>query len=331
MNDIIVRDYMPYDEYEIVDLLNIVHPALPRSLSYWRWSNTDCYNKDFVSVVLVDKNVDKIVGHYSIMSRLLAYKGDFYPIGFCQQAIIHPTYRNFKNVISLCEYAFLKAKEKYKLLFAFPNNNIYPIYLKFFHWEEIEAFKADTILLDEIEIEDKSSFSVKRLYSFGNDTLITKDLLGDVDGFFLYKDSNFLEWRFFQNPVNNYMVLGAFSEEVSKLQGYLVVKFYENPYTREIIAHFIDYAACDCSINILQSLIIETKKILLFYNIKEVVFWNKSNQVFRDFFSKFSHNNCKECFVTNMGFYLLDDIGINQDYLGHIKNWNFTMADSDAF
>lgn len=317
-----IRDYTPGDENGIALLFSSSDPRHPRNISYWRWSNSDSVNKDFLSAVAEYEG--KIVAHYSLMGIDVLYGTQVWKVGFGQQAVVHKNFRNLTVVCELAKHIFTKAQEKYEFLYAFPNNEFFPIKTTLLGWQAVGVFGSDAIDLDTSDFKKNHSIGIKPIFKFDSNIYsATKD--NNKDHIYFSKNPAFLNWRFFSHPLNYYFVFGAYDN--NKNVGYIVLKFYYNNELRKNIGHIVDYEVKDSDINVLSSLLYESKNFFLFNDVKEIVFWNR-NLRNKDFFDKvISKQNSG--FMTNFGLLLFDQKKCNVAL--DLGKWSFTMANSDAF
>lgn len=317
-----IRDYAPGDENGISLLFNSSDPKHPRNISYWRWSNSESVNNDFLSAVAEYEG--KIIAHYSLMGIDVLYGAQVWRVGFGQQAIVHKNFRNLTIICELTKHIFAKAREKYEFLYAFPNNEIFPIKTTLLGWQAVGAFGANVIDLDTSEFTKDHSIDIKPIFEFNNNIYnVPKD--NNNAYIYFFKNPAFLNWRFFSHPLNYYFVFGAYKN--NKNVGYIVLKFYYNNELRKNIGHIVDYEIQEFDVNVLSSLLYESKTFFLFNNVKEIVFWNRNLRNINFFDKVISKKDSG--FMTNFGLLLFDlkKYSVALD----LGKWSFTMANSDAF
>jgi hypothetical protein len=313
---IIYKSAQTQEVEEIATLFNVADPSHSRNAKYWQWSNVNTpFGKSISSIA---KTENQTIAHYSLMPMKFFVQGDIFLAGFGQQAIVHKKFRNLKIITTLTNKVFEKAKGEFFFLFAFPNDNFFPIYTQLLGWKEIDVFCADVIDIRSFDISIDSDIEIRKIEVFPKIDWFENDKLSIG----LQKDSDYLNWRFTGHPTNHYIVFGAFNKD--ECIGYLVVKVYAKN-EDILLGHLIDFDTKGKDEHILSSLLHEGRDFFNLHNIKEIVFWNR-DIAFKKFFRKF---------ITGEGFKTNMVILSNQEGLSKIlldkNNWSFTMAISDAF
>ncbi len=300
---------------EITSLFNAVVPELARSVAYWQWSNqtSPCGR----SLSAVTKCNGKIVAHYSVMPVDFYIDGKPVVLGFGQQAVVHKDFRNLKIITDLMGFIFGDIHKKFPYVYAFPNDNFFCVKKRLLGWRETEVFLADVMRVKDIHVTG-TAIEVKPMDSFPGLDWLNKNIKGNG----LRRSAAFLNWRFFQHPINHYTVLGAYDS--GACVGYLVLKLYGRQEDNALIGHLVDFDATNKDIAILKSLLTEAKNFFEFYGVEEIVFWNK-DLGFKEFFHGLISG---QGFKTNMCVFA----GKNGPGSAITKeSWSLTMAASDAF
>jgi GNAT superfamily N-acetyltransferase len=295
-----------FDKSDIVTLFISSDPRHQRSVSYYDYSNTTPFGEGICVVAKDDE--DRVLGHYSIIPLEFHFGDEKLKVGYAQQAIVHKEYRNLQLISKLHNFAIEQAKEKFDFLFAFSNDNFMKVKKMLFKWKDLESFNTDVLYLKDLDI--KSNNEVVSINCFTNGVQSSDDL------FTLNKSKEYLNYRFFQHPINHYKVFGV--KEAEDIVGYIALKFYKAE--DELIGHFIDFEAKNEKV--LESLLSASKEYFSFYGVKKVLFWNRG--VYKDTLQKFIK---EESFKTN--FLLYDFTGKSEFY--DKEKWNLSMSLSDAF
>lgn len=321
-NDIIIREYQDRDEQGITLLFNTSDPRHQRNIGYWKWSNPNSVNHDFLSAVAEYKG--EIVAHYSLLGVDASYKQRILRVGFGQQAVAHKKFRNLNIIVNLASYIFRMAEGKYAFLYAFPNDTFFPVKTSLLGWHKAGIFNADVIDLKSLNIKNSGNITVRQINRFEHalDNLFDQN---DEDRLYFKKSARFLNWRFFAHPINYYVVYAAYLK--NEIVGYIVLKIYYQEGLARSIGHFVDYEVKDADTDILDSLLKRSKEFFLFHGVNEIVFWNRSLR-HKAFFERFITKQ-NSGFKTNCGILLFDTA--NCGALLNIDNWSFSMANSDAF
>ncbi len=327
MDDIIVREYTAGDEHNITDLLMISGPHL-RTVDYWRWSNIQTPFSKSICVVL--ETQDKMIaGNYSVMPVKLFCNGEVYNAGFGAQLVIHPQFRNFKLLWKLLSFAWEKCTQySIDFIFAFPNDNIWPIKHKMMDWKLVKEFRAlelnisvgfehdkDAALLPQAEFE-----RITDLKGFENtiDNIWDEHRINMKSNIYIEKDSKFVSWRFFRHPLHHYPFFLV--KNNGKFIGWVALKFYTENGVR--YGHIIDAVS---PIKEHYSLI--ARKAINFFkkhNTDKVSLWCRE-----DLKILFKELGFQETgFTTNFGVKVIKRC---PDVVTDINAWDLTMSCSAAF
>lgn len=293
------------DIADITTLFLTADPRHQRSSVYYKHSNSTPFGE---GVQIVAKDGDNIIGHYAIAHLQFSYQGKIYNIGYAQQAIIHPKYRNLKLITQLHNKAMQKADEHFDAVYAFSNDEFIQVKKQLFGWEDMGSFHADVLKLDSLSFT--SHYQVKALTSW------RKSITIDTNYFTLLKSTKYLNHRLAQHPISHYK---NFEVDEKEATGYITLKFYLNE-NRKLIGHFIDYEAS--SEKVLSSLLHKAKEYFSFYGVEEVHFWNYGK--FQYFFEPYIQS---KSFKTNFLVYHFN----KENVLPSPQVWSRSMILSDAF
>ncbi len=305
------------DAVSITTLFNAASPAHCRNVSYWKWSNLATpFGKSLAAIARID---GRVIAHYSIVPTEFLMEDRPITVGFCQQAVVQKEYRSLEVIMNLMGFVVQEGRKQFPFMYAFPNDNFFPVKKKFFHWDEVDVFPADAVKVEDLLFLKPASVAINELNIFPEIGWFSQN----ISGLSIRKTTEYLNWRFFRHPINHYIVWGAFDQ--GRLVGYLVLKMYLRTEDNDLIGHFVDFDSKDADPSILRSMISAAGAFFKSYGITEVVFWNR-DQRFKDLFRSFVTG---QRFKTNLG------ILINDKNLGTIakdkERWSFTMSASDSF
>lgn len=317
-NQIKTHFYQPDDEYQITTLFLSSDPRHTRSVHYWKWANSGRFNSDFISSVARFKN--QIIGHYSLAGTPVKFGNQAFTAGFGQQAVTHKRFRSLSLLNDIYSKAYIKSKVCYDFLFAFPNDQFFPIKTQVFNWQAVSQFEAKVIQTQSIRKPTRSNYHIRQILKFQPETCVQNKNLSNL--FFIPKSSELLNWRIFDHPINHYTVLGAYDNNV--VLGYIILKLYESG--DGTVGHFIDYETRNHDPDILAGLVSEAKSFFEFHNISKIIFWN-TKKPYDTFFQPLLEK--EGAFTTNFGIHL-NNPDVPTDIL-NMENWSISMIDSDAF
>ncbi|MCG8565874.1 MAG: hypothetical protein MI747_12410 [Desulfobacterales bacterium] len=312
------RPYQDGDEHGITTLFLSSDPRHSRSVQYWNWSNSQRWNQDYLSQVSESQN--RIIGHYAFAGVPVYYKNRRLRVASSQQAVIHKNHRDLSTLVTLYQEIEKRAAQRYDFVFGFPNDHIFPIKTTLFQWVEIAEFQAHEIPVTALPKTGKAPLKIREIHSFPVDFTAP----GPEDKFHVLRSADFLNWRFFNHPINHYTLLGAYHGET--LVGYLVLKLYMPRDGSGPVGHFIDYAARRGDTSILSPLLAEARRFFQFNGIQTILFWNRLHP-YVEFMGALCNGN--RGFSTHLGIRNFNpELAPAATALG---NWSFSMADSDAF
>lgn len=218
-----IEKYKSGDEDAILELFTASF-GIEMSSEFWQWryKNNPHYDEQLIHLMWDGK---KLAGHYALSPVKMLIDGVPKLTGLSMTTMTHPNYRGMGVFTNLANSVYEEAFDKHDLKFVwgFPNSNSHYGFINKLNWNDIGYVPMMSLNLNggqkstNHHINEISDFnevvSVDSLFSRSSEGVIT-----------LLKDANFLNWRFFQNPENNYK---AFSIEAYP-ETYLVYKEFEN-------------------------------------------------------------------------------------------------------
>ena len=326
MSEILFRPYNLDDEMRITDLFMHCSPH-KRTTGFWKWINRSSPFGD--SIVVVGEKNGQIIGTYAVMPNLLQIGSNNYQAGFAIQLIVHTNYRSFKNTINLTDMVLGECEKKgMEFVYAFPNEIAFPLHIKAMGWKHPTDFKSLEIYLNKI----KSDFTldqdikIERVNSFSKqiEDIYLQSSVSALNKIMIVRNKHYLNWRFFGNPIEHYIVFVARKHE--EVCGYIVLKIYHKE--NIIYGHLVDFLTKkENEEKIFQSLLLKAFEFFKWAKADIISTWcPPSNPYFQILHSiGFKTNGINTHFVLKP---IINDIPM--DYLNN-DNWFFTMADSDAF
>lgn len=323
-----IRAYRKGDENRITDLFRISIDN-PRTVNYWKWANLK--NPFSKSISLVVEDGDKnIVGHYAVMVFSLIYKDKSFKAGFGSQLVVHPHFRNFKLMWELLNNVWSISKENgLSFIYAFPNNNIWPIKNKLMNWELVREFHALELNLKESDVHyDKNSDIA--LQHIGNLSSY-REIIDKIwmEGRCRYKNLmhiernyDFVNWRFFQHPLEHYPFY-LVKNRNGIIIGWIAFKFYRK--NRILYGHIVDFVIPDEKLE--DVLIRQAIKYFAWCGVDIISTW--SSKAIKTKYEEIGFR--EKGFVTNFGIKYLDEALIEQAAITDYTMWDLNMSYSDAF
>ena len=313
------RPYQPGDEFHILDLFQLSF-GKPMSEEYWRWR----FESNPLNDILIELawDGDTLAGHYAVSPVKLVVNEKEHLTALSMSTMTHPKYRGLSLFPFLAKSLYNHMKDLgYFMVWGFPNNLSHRGFVQNIGWKdiyEIPAFGAD---LDKIKLPRKVPENVINLYAFDDrfDVFFQKYIKDKKNTIIVKKNSEFLNWRFNENPDNSYYILGYIESGV--LMGYAVYKKYHNNF--DIVDLLI---APDQNIGL--DLVTAIISIAREKDIRHINMWLPLNHKLHRELERIGFIN--ESPITYWGGCLLYNRDTSRAPLDY-RNWYYTMADSDIY
>ena len=250
--DLCIRSYENGDSHELRKLYHLVF-GIEVSEERWKWR----YEKNpsgHIGIFVGVEN-DRIIAQSALMPLRMKI-GDGIKLGALTiDSMTHPDYRGQGLYVKLDKYSFPElAKKGFPVIYGFPNKNMHPIRVKWLNWVDlsetlpifVKPLNIPKILAHWIcsrlllAISGTVCEGVKRLMYLGKEralppnSFIKKISVFDKRVDILWekassqhtiavlRDSKYLNWRYIENPDNDYTV---FIVEKSKdILGYIILR-----------------------------------------------------------------------------------------------------------
>ena len=323
-----VRPYQNGDEHQIVDLFRISSDRI-RTVDFFKWANLINPFSQSISLLLESED-NSIVGHYSVMKVELVYKDRLIKAGFGAQLVIHPLFRNFKFMWQLLQAAWSKSREEgLDFIYAFPNNNIWPIKNKLMGWKLVKVFSSHELDLKQTNIIDSEVSEVE--FQRIDNLSPYKDLINKI-----YEDSknrfnnlvhiernyDFVHWRFFQHPIEHYQFFLIRNKD-KEFSGWTALKFYKK--NDILYGHIVDLVVSNE--DMYMDLVKHVVKHFASCGVDIVSLWG--NKTTRYIYNEIGF--VEKGFATNFGIILFENSILGQVDLYNYNSWDLAMSYSDAF
>jgi len=327
MADLDFRPFHSGDEHRIIDLFWQAGPHI-RTVGFWRWMNQG--NPFGHSIIELVESSGMIIGHYAILPVILCAGDTRVKAGFAIQALIHPSFRNLKNLLQMTGRVWERcAQEGIEFIYAFPNDNIWKVCLTLMDMKPICDFRSLELPFRGQPVSlprPTSKIDVSRLTSFTEDFdgLWAESPIAVTKKMSVARNSEFLNWRFFQHPLEHYIVYAATAK--GKVRGYIVLKFYRRQ--DKLYGHIVDIlTARDGLLDISRALLKIAFDFFTKSGVDIISGWMCPDNPYYELLASIGFTPTG--FNTHFGYKSI--IGeIPLEFL-EPGNWYLTMADSDAF
>lgn len=355
MKDIVIEAYKDGDEIEINKLFNFVFNK-NRDLKEWGWKYKES-PIDSRQFIILAKNNDKIIGHYSSIAYYLKYQEKVVKMIQAVDTAIHKDYRG--GVKGVLMRMFLKEEELWRdkgidISFGFPSKEHYIFGKKFFKFIDLieteSLFKRLSIRLS-LKRRVKvplfvdfagwiSSFTIRFFITLRKkpmrDTqykwvntfderidLFWKKISEQYDVMVL-RDYNYLNWRYCKKPGNDYHILQA--ERDGDIIGILILKYDKSEDVRTGL--------------IMECLAIKEPYIMETLVNKGLIFLtqNRADNVFvrlsgsdpiKNIFEKFGFSP-KECTIGSHMVYKTYSSKVDDSILRDASSWHISFGECDS-
>lgn len=317
------RSYRHGDEEAIVTCLQ--RCGYEPDQRFWHWVNRECpQGATKVELALAD---GVVVGHYAVWPRRLRVEGATVNVGQAIHAAVHPQFRGLailqglmRRIVSTCQEAGLR------LLYAFPNEQIWLVYRTLFEWRAIGDLVALECALQDRETVDADPPSIswsdrirfdERYQPFER----METLQGKT---YVLKDPAYLTWRYARHPRVRYQLLEAHTP-AGELSGFAVLKLYENDGIR--YGHVVDLGVRSAPPGVASRLLAKALCVFRRQQVDRASCWIATQSPLFD--TGHAMGFRATGFSTHAGYRLIDQ-NFPTSHLS-LERWHLVMGDSDAF
>ncbi|MBU1628313.1 GNAT family N-acetyltransferase [bacterium] len=250
-----LRSYEKGDEDNILELFKRVF-GKNRTREEWNWRFKE--NPAGKSIIEVARDGDRIIGHYSVSPAKFLVQGSEY-IGMQEiDLMVSPDYiKGLKKAgvfIKLGKKLYENVeKAGIKFTFGFPNQNSSPIGSKLLGWKAVAEIPLYSLYLTTKLIKEKIKtnplkrflaillfkiyftccklvrslilrrcMAIEKIDHFDERAEVLWQDNGSKYDIAIIRNSEYLNWRFFQHPLKEYTVYGIFRDD--NLAGYIALK-----------------------------------------------------------------------------------------------------------
>lgn len=323
------RPLQPGDEQAVLRLMRASGYA-PDERS-WRWMNRGCpQGETFVELAVAEDG--EVVGHYSVWPKQVRLNGVPTRVGMAIHAVVHPEHRGLSVLQGLLQRVLLRCREEgLPFLYAFPNDRVWLVYLKFFQWQpagEITAWELPLDRWNEAAAESAARWVLRDPPVFEEAHGRIHQAMLESDPFAnklsAVKDRAWLTWRYAEHPHVNYQLLEARSP-AGELAGYLVLKRYEKAGVRygHLIDFGIDPSRGDCFPGLARTALQEFRD----QGVQVASCWASDSLPMTAVLERLGFR--QSGFTTHMGIRQIEPGKPEEAFM--LNRWHVAMGDSDAF
>lgn len=317
------RNYKSGDEHRILDLFKQVF-GKEMSLSFWRWRFAD--NPFGKAIIKLSFDGDTLIGHYAVIPMEVQVQGKLTKAAFSMTTMVHQDYRDSQIFVRLARETYKAAAETgAQFVYAFPNGNSYFPFVKMLGWRGLGTVSILEKPVKNEGIGRASGFNIKRIERFDSSIDLLWEGLKPKYPVIVPRNSQFLNWRFVQNPDINYAKY-VFAND-GELSGYIVLKRYSAPDRK--VGHIVDMLATEND-EVISGLIDSAYRHFAVQGIDVISGWFPDNTVYARILGGAGFTR-KDMEDTYFGVKILDKPGDSNTVINHLPNWFLSMGDSDVF
>lgn len=292
---------------------NCFNREIPEEFLTWRYINNPM--EDILVNAALENN--KIIANYSVSPCKIFVNENIEKAALSMTTMTHPNFKGRGLFPKLANRLYERMDESgYKAVIGFPNNNSHFIFVNKLNWKNI--YEIPTMKLNLFKIGNLNNY---KNFNTINDKKFLLDysrlINNNNNKIKIYKDLDYLKWRFRDNPINKY-------DNYVVVQGQTVVSSI-------ITKKFNNYEIDIVQINSLDDCY--TKEILEWVikkgkdnNFKYINMWCQLNDNVHEIAERIGFVNCEP-----ISYFGVKDFKEGSTDLSIYNNWNIQMGDSDVY
>ncbi len=223
-----VTNYQQGDEQAILDLFKLVY-GKEMSYEFWKWRFAD--NPTGLTLIKLIWERNQLAGHYAVCPVMMNINGEDYLSALSMTTMTHPDHQGKGVFSSLASHLYQEASDEHDLIgiWGFPNINSHYGFIKKLEWKDICTIPSFSIAVDSIQ--QSQSDSIQPVEEFSEQHEKAVEALTSGFSIQVKRDIRYLNWRFKENPVNQYYI---FELPDGDKHYFAVVKLFETGHGAEI-------------------------------------------------------------------------------------------------
>lgn len=317
-----VAPYTPGDEGKILELFRLVYNR-EMTGDYWRWRFAD--NPAGSRMIDLCWDGSTLAGHYAVSPVKMVINGREYLTALSMTTMTHPDYRKKGIFTTLARSLYRRLEnEGVVMIWGFPNNNSYHGFMTKLNWFPlaripklaINRFQKGQLLpgrsRPEIIDVDRMDHRFDELWH-----QVDKSGVNMV-----VRDSRYLQWRYFDNPVNNYKIFAW--QGSTSIAGYVILKTYRGISGED--GEIVDLIAINNEINF--KLISHAVNYFFEQGVYRITIWLNARTMLNRAAVELGFKPTDE--LTHLGA-MVNGTQISQKDVNDYTRWFVTMGDSDIY
>lgn len=292
---------------------NCFNREIPEKFLKWRYIDNPM--EDILVNTALENN--NIIANYSVSPCKICINGNIEKAALSMTTMTHPNFRGRGLFPKLAKGLYERMEENsYKAVIGFPNNNSHLIFVNKLSWRDI--YEIPTMKLNLLNISNLNNYKNFNIINDKKFLLDYSRLINNSDNKIkIYKDLDYLKWRFRDNPINRY-------------NNYVIVQ------GQTVVSSIITKKFNNCEIDIVQINSLDdcyTKEILEWViekgkndNFKYANMWCQLNDNAHEIAERIGFVNCEP-----ISYFGVRDFKEKSTDLSVYNNWNIQMGDSDVY
>lgn len=312
------RKYQSGDESAILELFELVFGS-DLGVDYWNWRFRD--NPTKKQMILLCWDEAKLVGHYAVSPVKMRVGAGERMAGLSMTTMTHPDYGGqgiFKKLAEELYQTFYK-DEGLDFIWGFPNKNSHGAFIKNLRWKDIQVMPSFSLSI----IDAYKPIAEKSLNSFDTfEERHVSSLNKQSADFFVavVKDTNYLNWRYIDNPINDYDLFEFEDGE------FVVCKKFPSFDVKG--AFEVDIIECSISNDLAKIKQMIGHVIGSYGDIIKINTWMSLNDARHITFERAGFHIIGP--NTYQGIRVMND-NLSVDQMSNSKEWYLSMGDSDVY
>jgi hypothetical protein len=331
LNNLVIRKYKEGDEYQINNLFNLVF-SKTRTLKEWYWKFKS--NPFGSSIILIAEQKNHIVSHTASVPIKIKIDKDVFTCYQSLDVMVVPHLEArwvFAKVFKGMNYEMDKLN---RMHIGFPGKKAHDIETKGFDIKSVGHIDIFLKTLEDKNLNQKE-ISVNECRTKEINYFDTRfdELWGMISNNFtiaIVRNAEYLNWRYIQNPNNNYYKIFAL-EKSNKILGYVILKIKR--FEARNVGYIVDLFALKDK-DIIEKLLLNAIYYLEDMGVDLIIFCLKdtfiSDMLLAFGFVKDSISNQYTTYIPDSFLVALNfNPQIQNEIVYNLDNWFIMMGDSD--
>lgn len=314
-----IRPYQEGDETKILELFTLSYGGREMSMPYWRWRFQD--NPSGQGVIYLVWDNDILAAHYAVTTVSMRIGGQESLAGLSGTTMTHPKYRGHGLFPLIASRVYEEMIEcGMTMVWGFPNTTSHRGFICDLGWSDIYEIPMFRLMIKTHKIPPTES--KRKIYELteADDrfNFLWEKAQDDYD-ICIYRRRNYINWRYFANPIEQYDLIAYFDND--EIKGYAVFKRYQDELQVVdllIKKNDVEIGKCLIEFIILKAIDVKANSISLWMNVVHPLHHALEKMGFQP-----------EGPVTYLGGLVLNRRKDKSIY--DFRRWYFTMSDSDVF